>query len=134
MHSMTSIHTLDTAVEASNTTLIDVMYTVLDLLPSYVLEMWKSDGAGIRDLRLVSKEIGVIALRAVTSCKLTLAKWKKPDPVAVAVLVAGAQLETLELHIVTYPSEMTSSFECMFIGFQLFAARIDSQFEAHTVQ
>lgn len=91
---MTDIHTL-----------VDVLSMVPDLLPCHLLNLWPSRNAGIRVLRLVSKEVGSIALRSVKSCAFTLGQWQKPDPKKVVSLIAGAQLDSLQLRIATFPGK-----------------------------
>lgn len=84
----------------------EALSMVPDFLPCYLLSMWKSTRAGIQSLRLVSKEVSRIALRAVTSCSVKLGHWEDPDPGEVALTMCSAQLATFELVVKTFPGEM----------------------------
>lgn len=53
--------------------LVDVLHAAPDLLPCYLLSAFPTHGQGIRILRQVSKEVGCLALEAVTTCTVDLA-------------------------------------------------------------
>lgn len=87
-------------------TLPDVLLVVPDLIPIFLLNLWPSRGAGIRALRLISKEVGCIAVKAITSYRIAPGDLRVPDPERLALLLGGAQLKIIGLDIVTWPGEM----------------------------
>lgn len=86
-------------------TLAEVLSMVPDLVPLHILNLWSSRGKGIRVLRLVSKEVGSIALRSVTSCAVTLGEWTESDHEELGFLIRGAHLNSLQLNMETFPGK-----------------------------
>lgn len=87
-----SMRTRSTTLKEDHT-FPDVLAMVPNLLPSYLLDLWPTRGAGMRALRLVSREVGCIALREITSYNLTLGEWQNPNVEEVALLLGCAQLK-----------------------------------------
>lgn len=92
----------DSLTKASTmSTLTDLMVMLLDLHPARLVQ---SKVSTIKNLRLVSKEVGSIVLTAVRSCEVYLGgRGHSPDAQQLVRLMAGMQLERLRLSL-TVPS------------------------------
>lgn len=86
-------------------TLSDVLAAVPDLLQVHLLNAWPTVGAGIRVMRLVSKELAHMAPAAITSCTMLVGEWAHPSPEQVVKLMKKACLRELEVIISTCPGE-----------------------------
>lgn len=80
---------------------------VPELLP-WCLTTWESQSAGIRQLRLVSKETGCAALHAVYSCSLEIGEGASPGPHRAVQLFSYAHLEVLKLTILIKSGELSA--------------------------
>lgn len=78
--------------------LAHMLATVPDLLDT-CLSSWHSRGAGIRQLRLVSRETGSVVLLAVRSCSLQIGEDAHPDPCKLLQLLSRALLTELTVSI-----------------------------------
>lgn len=86
----------------SGPTLSDVLAKVPHLLPRCMLGLSRSGrGESIKNLRLISKEISVSVLQAVTSCEVELGEGACPEPQQVVRLMQYSKVETLCVSIVT---------------------------------
>lgn len=90
-------------------TLADIFSMVPNFLHSYALPQWQTRVDGIKQLRLVSKEIGRVAAQALQNCSVDLGH----DPFSnhsarvgqVARLVGRAQLRRLVVRIAVLEGE-----------------------------
>lgn len=71
------------------------------------LTSWKSRGLGVRELRLVSKDIGSAALQAVQSCTLQVGEGVYPDPHQMAQLMRNTHLIEVNLTILVVTGEQS---------------------------
>lgn len=72
---------------------------VPDLLLEHLLIVWPTRGAGIRVLRLVSKEVGRISQQAIRSSAVDLRVWDHTGPQRVVKLVGDACLHELKITV-----------------------------------
>lgn len=79
--------------------LADLLVMVPDLLPRYILPQSLNQYAEIKDLRLVSKEVGAIVLRTVTSCSIKLGKSPCLPSEQVAALLKDTHLQSMEVTV-----------------------------------
>lgn len=86
---------------------------VPELLQS-CLTSWVSRGFGIRQLRLVSKDVGSGALQAVQSCSLQVGDEAQPDPHQLVQLMSFAHLKEVKIKVLIISGEPSSvsSFAC----------------------
>lgn len=97
----------DPAMSHDGPTLAGILVTVPHLLGCHLLGAWPTRGTGIRALRLVSKELGCIALTAVTSCSVSLGDaLAEPTAQQAVKLFSQARLETLEVIITIPPGKL----------------------------
>lgn len=92
-------------------TLIDIFTEVPQLLETSVCA-GQSRAASIRSLRLVSKDMSGMALRAVRSCSVQLGGWASPDPRQVVRLMSHALMQSMHLTVLIRSGEcapMTSA-------------------------
>lgn len=83
-------------------TLADVLAEVPHLLPKCLPSHPESArGARIRDLRLISKEISVVVVQAVTRCVVQLGEEACPEPQQMVQLMRYSRLKSLYVMIVT---------------------------------
>lgn len=81
-------------------TLPDLLCAIPDLLSAHLLSEWPTPGAGIRVLRLVSKEVGQIAWEAIQSCAVDLRSWDCPTQRKRVVRLLGqACLQKLKINV-----------------------------------
>lgn len=91
---------------------------VVPELLSSCLSSWKSIGVGMRELRLVSKDIGCAALQAVQSCSLQVGEGADPDPCQFAHLMRFASLKEVHLNVLITSGELAVGdwvMHCKFI-------------------
>lgn len=81
-------------------TLPCILTMVPDLLPRYLLQVWPTTGMSIRQLRLVSKEVGRIALTAVRKCSVDINFLDFPTPEQAVSLFGNARLDSLEVNAI----------------------------------
>lgn len=87
----------------SSPTLFDLLTMFPDLDPSILTS---TNITTIRDLRLVSREIGDLALTAVQSCTVHFGEGKNsPSPQQLVKLMAGAELHRLDVIITVMTGE-----------------------------
>lgn len=84
--------------------LLNTLGVVPDLLPS-CLSSWKSNIIGIRELRLVSRDIGSAALQAVQSCSLQVGEGAHPNPQKFARMMSLAFLKEVDLTVLITSGE-----------------------------
>lgn len=75
----------------------DLMLMLADLLPTHLL---CNEKGVVKQLRLVSKDVGSIALTAVTSCELHLGEGADfANTQQLVGLLAGAKLQDLKINL-----------------------------------
>lgn len=104
----------------------DLLHTlgVVPELLSSCLSSWKSTGVGMRQLRLVSKDIGCAALQAVKSCSLQVGEGADPNPRQLAHLMRFASLKEVNLSVLVTSGELAvgdRALHCKFMSLSLLA-------------
>lgn len=69
------------------------------------LSSWESRGVGIRELRLVSKQIASTALQAVQSFSMQIGDWAYPDVAKLVLLTSLARLKDLTVTVLIQSGE-----------------------------
>lgn len=78
-------------------TLADLMSLLPDLQPRHLL---LTKGISVKQLRLVSRELCIMACEAITSCEVDLGEGgSSPSPQQLVRLMAGAQLLKLKVTV-----------------------------------
>lgn len=94
--------------------LSDLTAAVPDLMSGYILKEWRPTAYGIKQLRLVSKDWGAVALTAVSRCNLNLGGCCDIAAEKLAKLVSEGQLQSLKVNLHTSEGgPQTLIFECM---------------------
>lgn len=85
-------------MRCSSPTLADLMVMLPQLHPR---QLAHTNTATLKQLRLVSSEIGSIALTAVTSCEVHLGEGRpSPSPEDLVKLISGANLRQLKVVVI----------------------------------
>lgn len=87
-----------------DTSLADVFHKVPDLL-TYSLNAWISRTAGIRAMRLVSKDLASLVPTAVRSCSVQIGEGAVPNPLQVTGLLNHALVKHLEVTVLVRTGE-----------------------------
>lgn len=90
-------------------TLFDIFTEVPQLLETSVCA-GHSRAASIRSLRLVSKDMSGMALRAVQSCSVQLGGGASPDPRQVVRLMGHALLQCMHVTVLVRSGECSNDF------------------------
>lgn len=92
--------------------LSDLIAAVPDLLSGHILKQWRSTTYGIQQLRLVSKDLGAVALTSVSRCRLNLGGRCDIAAEKLAKLVRLGQLQSLKVNLRTSEGKPQNFLEC----------------------
>lgn len=92
------------SMPGSGGTLLDAFRNVRLLLETCA-SAWGPPGTGIRVLRLVNKDLSVLAIKAAHTCTLELGEGALPKPHKVARLMSDAELQEVDVIIIIRAGE-----------------------------